>query len=438
MTDTIYALASGGGRAGVAVYRLSGAKVGSVLQALLGKSLPPPRHASLARILDERGEGIDDGLVLWFPAPASFTGEDVAELHLHGGRAVARALFARLAELGLRPAEAGEFSRRAFANGKLDLTRAEAIADLVDAETDAQRKQALRQMEGGLARLVEGWRSELVAAQALMEAEIDFSDEGLPTGLLDQVAVKVAGLKHSLAAHLGDDHRGERLRDGIHIAILGAPNAGKSSLLNRLAGREAAIVSAHAGTTRDVVEVHLDLGGLPVVVADTAGLREAACDIEAEGIRRALAKAESADLKLAVFGPDHLDEATLAVIDDATLVVMNKRDLATAAPPTHIKTRPVFAISARHGDGVEDLVAALARAVGDRFTGGNDPVLTRARHRAAVEQGLAALARCDLAGPPELAAEDLRLAARALGRITGAIDSEEILDAIFRDFCIGK
>ncbi|MEW5727219.1 MAG: tRNA uridine-5-carboxymethylaminomethyl(34) synthesis GTPase MnmE, partial [Pseudomonadota bacterium] len=346
--DTIFALASAPGRAGVAVFRLSGPGAGVALRALTGKEPPQPRKAVRAR-LGHGGDAIDDGLALWFPAPASFTGEDVAELHLHGGRAVAQALSEALLALGLRPAQAGEFSRRAFLNGKLDLTRAEAIADLVDAETAAQRRQALRQLDGGLARLVEGWRSSLVRAMALMEAAIDFSDEGIPDGVVEDAAALVAALAADMRGHLAGDGRAERLRDGIHIAILGAPNAGKSSLLNRLAGREAAIVSATAGTTRDVIEVHLDLHGWPVVVADTAGLRDAGEEVEAEGIRRALVRAEAADLKLAVFDagllPD-LDSATLAVIDDATIVVMNKRDLAAALPGS-VAGRPVSVVSAR-------------------------------------------------------------------------------------------
>jgi len=440
MTETIYALASAAGRAGVAVYRLSGPRAGEVLQALTGRALPPARQARRARVMDRHHDLIDDGLVLWFPAPSSFTGEDVAELHLHGGRAVAAALAGALGQLGLRPAEPGEFSRRAFANGKLDLTRAEAIADLVEAETAAQRRQALRQMDGALDRLAEDWRSQVIRALAHLEAVIDFADEGVPDRLLTQVGEEVGALSASLAAHLDDGHRGERTRDGIHIAILGAPNAGKSSLLNRLAGREAAIVSTQAGTTRDIIEIHLDLEGWPVVLADTAGLREAEGEIEAEGVRRALARAGSADLKLVVFDAallPVLDAATLEVIDDATLVVANKTDLASTIPGT-IAGRPVLAVSARSGEGMGDLEAALGRVVAERFSIGTAPVLTRARHRAAVEEALGALRRFDSGGGEELAAEDLRLAARALGRISGRVEVDDMLDVIFREFCIGK
>ena len=438
MTDTIYALASGGGRAGVAVWRLSGKDAAEALTRLTRRPLPEPRMAARAKLSDPSGDLIDDGLILWFPGPASFTGEDVAELHLHGGRAVAQALTEALAVLGLRPAEPGEFSRRAFLNGKMDLTKAEAIADLVDAETAAQRRQALRQMDGGLVGLVEEWRHRLVSALAHLEAVIDFADEDIPGDLLERVRGEVTALAATLEAHLADDHRGERLRDGIHMAIIGAPNAGKSSLLNRLAGRDAAIVSAQAGTTRDVIEVHLDLKGWPVVMADTAGLRDAACAIEAEGVRRALAKAETADLKLAVFDGLNLDSATLEMIDDATLVVVNKLDLVTAPLPAHIQGRAVHAISAKSGDGLDDLLEDLGVMVEARFSTGGAPVLTRARHRNAVEDCVVSLRRFDPLAQVELAAEDLRLAARALGRIGGRVEVDEVLDVIFHEFCIGK
>lgn len=438
MTDTIHALASAAGRAGVAVHRLSGPLAAEALRALTGRPPPPPRRAVRVRLRDAAGESLDDGLALWFPAPHSFTGEDVVELHLHGGRAVTQGLAEALRGLGLRPAEPGEFSRRAFLNGKLDLTQAEAIADLVEAETKAQRRQALRQMDGELSRLTEGWRTRLVAALAHLEAVIDFSDEDIPAALPVQAAAEIAALAGSLRAYLADGHRGERLRDGLHLAIIGAPNAGKSSLLNRLAGREAAIVSAQAGTTRDVIEVHLDLGGWPVVVADTAGLREAACAIEAEGVRRALARAEAADLKLAVFDGGILDDATLEMIDDATLVLINKADTLDAPPPALVAGREALAVSARTGAGLDRLLARLGALVEERFAIGAAPVLTRARHRAAVEDCLAALDRFDPGAALELGAEDLRLATRALGRISGRVEVDEVLDVIFHEFCIGK
>ncbi|CAA7621977.1 tRNA uridine-5-carboxymethylaminomethyl(34) synthesis GTPase MnmE [Magnetospirillum sp. UT-4] len=433
--DTVFALASARGRAGIAVFRLSGPAAGPALATLSGKPLPEPRKARLVR-LGHGGEAIDDGIALWFPGPASFTGEDVAELHVHGGRAVAAALAEALLDLGLRPAEAGEFSRRAFLAGKLDLTRAEAIADLVEAETAAQRRQALRQLDGGLMRLADGWRERLIRAIALTEAAIDFSDEGIPDGVIDEAATLAAALAAELTAHLSADHRAERLRDGIDVAILGAPNAGKSSLLNAIAGRDVAIVSETAGTTRDVIEVHLDLGGWPVVLADTAGLREAAEAVEAEGIRRALARAEAADLKLAVFDGTRLpemDAATRAILDGDTLVVVNKSDLAPSpADP------PALMVSARTGEGLDGLLTALTAAVASRFEVNAAPALTRARHRAAAAEAAAALGRFDPASGIELAAEELRRAAHAIGRLTGRVEVDEVLDVVFGSFCIGK
>lgn len=436
--DTIFALASAPGRAGVQVIRISGPDAGAVLSRLMGRPLPPPRQAALAGLRDPvTGELFDKALVLSFPAPGSFTGEDVVELHLHGGRAVLSAATQALTALGLRVAEPGEFSRRAFEHGKLDLTEAEAIADLVDAETAAQRRQALRQMEGALGQLYDGWRHRLTRALAHLEADIDFPDEDLPGGLSDAVRPVVEGLVAELSAHLADQGRGERLRDGISITILGAPNAGKSSLLNAIARRDVAIVSNQAGTTRDVIEVQLDLGGYPVLLADTAGLRDAADLVESEGIRRALDRAAKADLKLLVFDGGELpDPATLALADDDAILVMNKADLPGAVAP--LAGRPILSLSARTGDGVPALLSTLEQAVAARYAPSGAPALTRARHRSALEECLESLTRALQAPLPELAAEDVRLAVRALGRITGRVDVEDLLDVIFRDFCIGK
>lgn len=436
--DTIFALASAPGRAGVQVIRISGPDAGTALCRLTGRALPASRQAALAALRDPvTGEMFDKALVLSFPAPGSFTGEDVVELHLHGGRAVLTAATQALTCLGLRVAEPGEFSRRAFEHGKLDLTEAEAIADLVDAETAAQRRQALRQMEGALGQLYDGWRHRLTRALAHLEADIDFPDEDLPGGLSDAVRPVVEALVAELSGHLADQGRGERLRDGISIAILGAPNAGKSSLLNAIARRDVAIVSNQAGTTRDVIEVQLDLGGYPVLLADTAGLRDAADQVESEGIRRALDRAAKADLKLLVFDGGELpDPATLALADDDAILVMNKADLADAVAP--LVGRPILPLSARTGDGVPPLLAALEQAVAARYAPSGAPALTRARHRSALETCREDLRRALQAPLPELAAEDVRLAVRALGRITGRVDVEDLLDVIFRDFCIGK
>lgn len=442
--DTVFALASGAGRAGVAVMRISGPAAGRALTALTGRPAPAPRRAVLAALTDpDSGELLDRGLVLWFPEPHSYTGEDVAELHLHGSRAVIAGVAEALGRVsGLRPAEPGEFSRRAFLNGKLDLTEAEGIADLVDAETAAQRRLALRQMAGGLAALYQGWRTRLVRALAHLEADLDFPDEDLPDGVAAQVRPELAALAGEIGRHLHDGRRGERLRDGISVAILGPPNAGKSSLLNALARREAAIVAETAGTTRDVIEVHLDLAGYPVLLADTAGLRAAADAVEDEGVRRAVARAADADLKLLVFDgrawPD-LDHGTLALADADSVVVLNKADLGSPDSwPDRVGEAAAIGLSARTGAGVDRLVALLAERVTARFEGMAAMPLTRARHRRELTLCIEAIERALAAPAPELVAEDVRLAVRAIGRITGAVDVEDLLDVIFGDFCIGK
>jgi tRNA modification GTPase len=440
-TDTIFALASASGKAGVAVFRLSGPRAGAALAALIGEPVSEPRKMLRVRVRDGMGETIDDGLTVWFPAPASFTGEDVAELHLHGGRAVATALAEALLAQGLRPAEPGEFSRRAFLGGKLDLTRAEAIADLVEAETSAQRRQALRQMSGALATLVDGWRARLLRARAHLEAELDFAEEGLPQELGQEARVVLTRLAEEMAKSLADQRRGERLRDGLQIALVGPPNSGKSSIINRISGREAAIVATAAGTTRDVIEVHLDLAGFPITIADTAGLREAEGEVEAEGIRRSRAKADQADLRLVVFDAARLpalDAEARALLGPGSLALFNKRDLVTATLPESIDGTKALAISARTGLGFDSLLTTLAALASDALEAGGAAVLTRARHRSAVADAESGLRRALTARLPELVAEDVRHAADALGRITGRIDVEELLDVIFREFCIGK
>ena len=443
--DTIFALASGMGRAGIAVIRLSGSAAGAALKSLTGAEPPLPRQAKRTNLVNFQGEVLDDGLVLWFPAPASFTGEDVVELHVHGGTAVINSLQAALSTLpGLRPAEAGEFSRRAFENDKMDLTAAEGLADLIEAETEAQRKQARRQSRGELGRLYDAWRERLIWAQALSEADIDFSDEDIPDDLMGEARSIASQMAREIASHLDDAHRGERLRTGLYLAIIGPPNAGKSSLLNRLAKRDAAIVSDIAGTTRDVIDVHLDLGGYPVIAADTAGLREAGDSIETEGVRRARERAEDADMKLAVFdavdlqGAAGLDPLTLELIDSDTLVILNKSDLAHGALPDQVKKRPVLALSAKTGQGFDALLASLQAQASELLAGDPGPGLTRQRHRDALKACHEALQRAIGATEVELLGEDLRLAARELGRLTGRVDVEDLLDVIFSKFCIGK
>ena len=426
----------------LAVIRLSGPRAGDALEQLTGKPLPTPRRMVLRTILDPvSGEAIDKGLVVWFAAPNTETGEPMVELHLHGGRAVVGAALDAIAHLGFcRLAEPGEFTRRAFEHGKLDLTEAEGIADLVTAETAAQRRQALQQMDGALHRLYEEWRGKGLRALAHLEAAIDFPDEDLPEGLADEVRVAIAGLQAEIAAHL-EDRRGERLRDGLSIAIIGPPNAGKSSLLNLLARREAAIVSETAGTTRDVIEVHLDLGGWPVVLADTAGLRDSTDAIEQEGVRRARARAAAADLRVLVLDASGDWRAEMQAIIAATehwtpardIVVVNKTDLAPVA------TSGIVALSTTGGVGLPELLTRLEQsAEASMQDGAGAPPLTRARHREALVDCQAALERALSAPEVALAAEDLRLALRAIGRITGAVRLDELLDVIFRDFCIGK
>jgi tRNA modification GTPase len=434
---TIFALASGPGRAGIAVVRVSGDAARGALERL-GCDVPPPRKAVRAKLTDPvTGEMLDDGLLLWFPAPHSFTGENVAELHIHGGRAVIDGVLAALNKVvGLRPAEAGEFTRRAFEHGKMDLTQAEALADLVDAETHAQHKQALRQMGGALKEVYDDWRHRLVQALAHLEAVIDFPDEDLPKDVADKVWGEIDDLLQAIVKHLDDGGRGERVREGVRIAIIGPPNAGKSSLLNALARREAAIVSPIAGTTRDVIEVHMNLGGYAVTLADTAGLREAGDVIEDEGIRRALARAADADLKIAVFDGavyPARDAQTAGMIDSDTLVVFNKADLLKEKRDDNVAF-----ISVKSGDGLEAFIARVVEAVRATSDTGAAMPLTRARHRKALEECVESLRRARAAKLPELASEDLRLAARALGRLTGRVEVEEVLDVVFRDFCIGK
>jgi len=415
---------------------VSGPQAGPALRALAGK-LPAPRRARHARLRDpDSGEAIDDAIALWFPAPSSVTGEDVAEFQVHGSRAVVAALIAVLARMGLRLAEPGEFTRRAFFNDKLDLVQAEAIADLTAAETEAQRRQALRQLDGSLGAIYRSWSARLLRVLAHLEAAIDFPDEDLSPAIEAEVAAETRSLAAEIAEHLADGRRGERLRDGIAIAIVGPPNAGKSSLLNRLTRREVAITSPIAGTTRDVIEVALDLAGYPVVLADTAGLRDSADAIEQEGLRRALARAEAAELRLFVFDARNPQDAAGAAAwpGPDTLPVANKIDLvADRATLPH----GALAVSALTGDGIAALIESLTGRVAADFDLAA-PLLTRARHRAALDEAHGALIRALAAPFPELRAEDLRLAWRSLGRITGTVDVEDLLDVIFADFCIGK
>jgi tRNA modification GTPase len=438
---TIFALSTAPGRAGIAVVRASGPGAGELIDTL-APPRPKKRTAALRRIRDPgSGETIDEGLVLWFAAPRTETGEDMVEFHLHGGPAIVKAMLAVLGrQPGCRLAEPGEFARRAFINGKLDLAQVEGLADLVDAETEAQRRQALGQMHGALSELYESWRGDLIRAAALVEAAIDFSDEGDVASNAVEVARKiVADLQTAIGAHLDDGHRGEILRDGFRIVLAGPPNAGKSSLLNALARRDAAIVSEEAGTTRDVIEVRLDLDGMPVIVSDTAGIRAPQGAIEKEGIRRTLAHARDADLVLwlsdASLPPEAPPPDVVARGDKFFLPVASKIDLPGAAAPGG-----TLGVSAKTGAGISELTRRLADFARSRLGDLSSPAITRERYRNQLERCINALAEFMNLPPAEheLRAEDLRIAANALGRITGRVDAEEILGEIFARFCIGK
>jgi tRNA modification GTPase len=466
--DTIFALSSGRPPSAIAVVRVSGPRAGHAALALAGR-MPAPRQAMLARLRDRPhggpdgampvGEAIDDALVLWFPGPHSETGEDTAEFQLHGGRAVVAAALSALGRLpGLRPAEPGEFTRRAFANGKLDLTAVEGLADLIGAETEAQRRQAFRQLRGLLGEQAEAWRGRLIEALALVEALIDFPDEGsVPQDLLRPALAITAELRGKIAGLLDDERRGERMRDGLTVAIAGPVNVGKSSIINRMAKRSAAIVSPFAGTTRDVIEVHLDLAGYPVTVLDTAGLRDTDDPVELEGVRRARERASQADLILWVVDasepalnppPSELRKPN----GPAVWTVLNKSDLArSSAGAAKYETedqlpgpgglREEFRISAATGDGFDALVGALRDWAAKLFASGESSLVSRHRHRFLLRSCMECLDRAlaeGKLGREDIVAEELRLATRALGRLTGRVDVEDILDVIFRDFCIGK
>ena len=439
---TIFALSSGRAPSAIAIVRVSGPHAKNAVERFCGK-LPAPRLAHLAMLRDLDGSAIDESVVIWFPAPNSATGEDVAEFHVHGGRAVIAALFDALDSIdGLRPAEPGEFTRRAFENGKLDLTEAEGLDDLIHADTDRQRRQALRHLKGLLGERAETWRQQIIEASALVEAGIDFSDEGdVSANLIAPALDRIAALKSEIEETLAASAQSERLREGLTVAIAGPPNAGKSTLLNRLARREAAIVSPHAGTTRDIIEVHLDLDGYPVTLIDTAGVRETSDPVEQEGVRRARDRARTSDLVLWLVdasGPAVSDPVDTE--DHAPVwIVRNKVDLVTPKDGQG-GASPRFDISAAQGDGIPDLIAALVAFAEDYFGSGEMALVSRARHRTLLRETVAALGRAGHAVDrgDELLAEELRIAIHSLGRLTGRVDVEDVLDVIFRDFCIGK
>ncbi|WP_419760259.1 tRNA uridine-5-carboxymethylaminomethyl(34) synthesis GTPase MnmE [Acidisoma sp.] len=441
--DTIFAPMTGIGRSAITALRISGARASAVAAAMCG-GCPPPRRASLRSIHDARGDLLDRAIVIWLPGPATYTGEDVAEFHLHGGRAVLDGVADALLEFGLRLAEPGEFSRRAFYNGRLDLVQAEAISDLVAAETAGQRRQALRQMEGALGRLYEVWADRLTRVLAHQEALIDFPDENLPPAVEAALTAEVASIAAEVATHLSDGRRGEKMREGLVFVVQGPPNVGKSTLVNALAERDVAIVSPHAGTTRDTLEVSIVLGDVPVTLIDTAGLRDTDDPVEAEGVRRARAKAETADLVLRLISAQPM-------VDDAAsngwlagkglikggceppeLLIGTKTDLAPHSADVDIS------VSARTGAGMSELRHRLATIAAEATGQSGPPPLTRQRHRALLSETRNLLHTAHLEAEPELRAESLRLALAALGGITGKVGVEALLDRVFGDFCIGK
>lgn len=437
--QTIFALSSGRAPSAIAIIRVSGPQTRTAVERLCGK-LPAPRLARFATLRNLDGSAIDESVVLWFPGPHSATGEDVAEFHVHGGRAVIAAMFNVLGAIdGLRPAEPGEFTRRAFENGKLDLTEAEGLDDLIHADTDRQRRQALRHLKGLLGEKAESWRQQIIEASALIEAGIDFSDEGdVSAELVAPALKKIAALKSEIEETLAASAQSERLREGLTVAIAGPPNAGKSTLLNRLARRDAAIVSPHAGTTRDVIEVHLDLDGYPVTLIDTAGVRDTVDPVEQEGVRRARDQARTSDLVLWLVDANDVSGLPPKSGGDhaPVWIVRNKVDLAGGDGAAKAQ----FGISASRGDGVAGLVAALVSYAQDYFGAGEMALVSRARHRTLLLETVAALERAGRSADKgdELLAEELRIAIHSLGRLTGRVDVEDILDVIFREFCIGK
>jgi len=435
IADTIYALSSGRLPSGVAVVRLSGPSVRFVIETIAG-SVPAPGRMSVKRLRASDGTALDTAVVAYFEAPRSFSGEDCGEFHVHGGRAIVDALLRTISEIeGTRPAEAGEFTRRAFLNGKLDLVQAEALADLIEAETEAQRRMAVYAAEGHVSRQYERWRSQILRIQATITADLDFGDEGdVPDSVAERIRQDTAEVHAELEIHLASQRQAEIIRDGFRVAIIGRPNAGKSSLLNTLAGRDVAIVTDEPGTTRDLVEVSLDLAGLKIIVTDTAGIRENAGAVERIGIARALQSAKTADLVLLLRSDDDSGELTEAEWGDS-ISVQSKCDLGCA--PGRSGGADVK-VSALTGEGIDGLLEII-RAKAQRATDSVDLGPQRLRHRDALRKCAAALDRAQTVEMAlELRAEELRIAAAELGRVTGRIDVEEVLGEVFRAFCIGK
>jgi len=437
--DTIFALATPFAKSGVAIIRLSGPGAKQILAVLTDQLSWTPNMARYVIFRTPGGENIDRGLALFFQSPKSFTGEDVAELHLHGSIGVIKDMLEVLETMdGLRHAAPGEFTRRAYVNGKMDLLEAEGLADLIEAETSAQKAQALGQMQGVASRYYENIRGQMVTALALLEAYIDFPDEEIPESALTQVHDTVATLKMAIHATLADNRRGQMLREGIRVVILGAPNVGKSSLLNALAKKDAAIVSPTPGTTRDAIEMHLNISGFPVILTDTAGIRDTRDDIEKEGVRRAIKHAGEADITLVMLDatePQNADENIGAQVTERSIVIINKCDLIDYAGKNQ---NGKLYISAKTGQGLADVITAIENKISQLFTSHLTSVITRARHRELLQDSLDSLERFSTDKPLELACEELRHAAASIGRITGKIAVDDVLDVVFKQFCIGK
>jgi len=442
---TIYALSTGPGISGVAIIRLSGKDSLNVIKALTHKDLPPPRNVALRKIFKPNSKDlIDEGLIMWFAGPESYTGEDMAEIHVHGSKAVIDALHNSISKIeNCRLAEPGEFTKLAFQNGKIDLLQAESIADLISSETEIQRQQAIKIMNGKSAVQFNFLREKLLKILSHVEAKIDFPDEDLPNNISDEIKNSSREIIKKIEKILNDQKIGERIREGFKIAIIGPTNAGKSSLLNYLSNRDVAIVSEIAGTTRDVIETHLNIDGYPVIVSDTAGIRESKNEIEKKGIKLSLNRAEEADLKLVVVDAKKLDfsDVLKGLLDQNSILVINKSDLLRGDIDPEIKKLNHVLISIKENLNTDELISKIKNNLKNKFITNDDILITRERHRQHLEQCLEHLKNFNKKNEDEdfdKAAEDLRLATRHIGMIVGKVDVEEILGSIFNDFCIGK
>lgn len=440
--NTIYALSTVFGKSGVAIIRISGPEVLNVIKQMtdIDTSSIKPRYAYFTGLKDLKGNLLDKSLVLYFKAPSSFTGEDVAEFHIHGSKAVISSVLESLSSIeGLRLAEHGEFSKRAFYNQKMDLTEAEGLADLIDSETAEQQKYALRQMEGNLKGLYEGWREELLKIMAHIEAYIDFPDEELPSDIIDNIQNTVFKISDNIDKHVSSNNVGERLRDGFRVVVIGEPNAGKSSLLNAIAKREAVIVSDIAGTTRDAIDIHLDINGYPVIFTDTAGLRNTTEVIEQKGIELAYTRAKDADVVICLFdGLKNIPQEFEKVQENKKIYVANKQDKLSSEQKISLQNKGFLLISAKHNEGIDALLQEISSKIKEKFTSSSGVLITRQRYREALRNAVSYLKEFNFNKEIELSAEDIRLACREIGKITGRIEVDEILDKIFGSFCIGK